>query len=291
MTRVLVTGVDGQVGRALLAADAAPFDFLPMRRNDLDLSQPGRIADILTAHNPSIIVNCAAYTAVDRAESERDLAFTVNGAAPGAIAAWCAEAARPLIHLSTDYVFAGDGTRPYRESDPIAPVSAYGASKAEGEKRIAAEGGAAIILRTAWVYDGSGQNFLRTMLRLGAERDHLRVVSDQRGCPTASVNIAAAIVKILREIQQGDAAALAGIYHYVDAGETSWHGFAEAIFDLAAKKWGRRPQVAAIKTEEYPTPARRPHYSVLDTNKIQAAFAVAPPDWRDSLGQVMAAIA
>ncbi len=286
--RIVVTGTDGQVGSALLKASAgAPYSILPMRRADLDLARPDGIAAVLDRVLPDAVVNCAAYTAVDRAEAEAEAAFAVNAGGPAALAAWCGAHGRPLIHLSTDYVFGGDGRRPYREDDPIAPLNLYGASKAEGERQVRQACDRHVILRTAWVYAANGSNFVRTMLRLGAQRDSLDIVADQRGCPTAAGNIARAILAVLGRLTDGEADAVAGTYHYVDGGETTWFDFADRIFAVAAARWGRRPSVRPITTEQYPTPARRPRYSVLDTARFQATFRLAPPPWQASLDAVV----
>ena len=289
--RILVTGVAGQVGSALSErAQAAGMTVLPMRRSELDLTRPETIAAILDHASPDIVVNCAAYTAVDQAESEPALAFTVNADSPGAMARWCGANNRALIQLSTDYVFPGTGTRPYREDDPIGPVSAYGTGKAEGESRVRQACARHVILRTAWVYAAEGKNFVRTMLRVGAERELISVVDDQRGCPTAAENIADVVCRIAPRLAADEGTECAGTYHYVDAGETTWHGMAERIFAKAETRWGRRPELRAITTAQYPTPARRPGYSVLDTTKIRSTFAIVPPSWQDSLDRVLAHI-
>lgn len=258
-------------------------------RQDLDLSRPGDIAGRLDRIDPDVVVNCAAYTAVDQAESDRDAAHTINGLAPGAIADWCGGRNRPLIHVSTDYVFPGDATSPYREDDPVGPINVYGASKLEGERRVRAGCPRHVILRTAWVYAADGKNFVRTMLRVGKDRDRLSVVNDQRGCPTSADAIAAALETIvLRLAASPTAPDVTGTYHYVDAGETTWHGLAERIFEVAGRRWGHRPEVRAIPTSDYPTPARRPRYSVLDTSRFRETFGLVPPSWQDSLDAVLA---
>lgn len=289
--RVLVTGVDGQVGGALCRVGATSgLALLPMRRAELDLAWADRIPEILDALRPDMVVNCAAYTAVDQAEQDRETAFAVNAGGPAALARWCADKGRLLIHLSTDYVFTGNGTRPYREDDPIGPLGVYGASKAEGERLIRASGADHVILRTAWVYAAEGKNFVRTMLRLGKEREVLNVVADQRGCPTSATSIARAVLAIADKHGVGTVPQLCGTYHYVDQGETTWYDFACRIFTVAGEHWGRRPAVNPITTDQYPTPARRPAYSVLDTSKYQAAFGKVPPPWQDCLDQVLAEI-
>jgi dTDP-4-dehydrorhamnose reductase len=260
-----------------------------MRRTDLDLARPASIPAALDEAGADLIVNCAAYTAVDQAEKEPGLAFAVNAEGPATIARWCADHRRVLIHLSTDYVFAGDGARPYLEDDPIGPAGVYGASKAEGERRVRQACPSHVILRTAWVYAAEGRNFVRTMLRLGATREALSVVADQRGCPTAAFSIAEALCRILGRLAEGDGG-IFGTYHYVDAGDTTWYDFAQRIFAAAAERWGRRPAVTPITTDQYPTLAKRPRYSVLDTGKIRAAFGVVPRRWQDSLEVVLAEI-
>ncbi|MDR3439722.1 dTDP-4-dehydrorhamnose reductase [Telmatospirillum sp.] len=289
--RILVTGVSGQVGTSLLeVGGAAGMALVAAPRTVLDLAAPETLAAALDALFPDIVINCAAYTAVDRAEQEREQAFTINALAPERIAGWCAAHARPLIHLSTDYVFPGDGTRPYREDDPVGPLSVYGASKLEGERRVRDACPRHVILRTAWVYAVTGKNFVRTMLRLGADRDELAVVADQRGCPTAASSIAAALCRIAARLAADGDRAPFGTYHYVDRGETSWHGFAERIFDGAARFGRPRPRVRPITTADYPTPARRPAYSVLDTAKIEKTFGIVPPAWQDRLDETLADI-
>jgi len=277
--RVLVTGITGQVGGALIARPAPQgVEWVGAGRDRLDLSRPDGIAEALDGLSPDLVVNPAAYTAVDKAEEEADLAFTVNRDAPAALAAACAGRGIGLIHLSTDYVFDGQGTRPYRPEDPVAPLGVYGASKEAGEAAIRAALDDHLILRTAWVYAVTGKNFVNTMLRVGAERDDLRVVADQRGTPTAAEDIAAAIVAVIEARLAGKRPN--GTHHYTAAGETTWHGLAEAVFERAAPVWGRRPSVAAITTADYPTPAARPAYSVLDNGSLDALLAVPRRDWR-----------
>lgn len=287
-SRVLITGVGGQVGAALLERSPAfGLTPLPTRRADLDLGRPEAIAAILDGARPAMVVNCAAYTAVDQAEQDGENAFAINATGPAALADWCGRSGVPLVHLSTDYVFPGDARRPYREDDPISPLGVYGSSKAAGEQLVRAACAHHVILRTAWVYAANGKNFVRTMLRLGAEREALDVVDDQRGCPTAAASIAEAICIILERLQKGDREAIAGTYHYVDGGETTWFGLAEHLFRRVEPAWGRRPLVRPITTDRYPTPARRPQYSVLDTTKFQSTFGMRPPVWQISLDGVL----
>lgn len=291
--RVLVTGVTGQVGGALvrLAGEGAGegIEIVGVGRDRLDLAQPGRIDGALDAVRPDLVVNPAAYTAVDKAEQERDLAFAINRDGPAALAASCAERGIGLVHVSTDYVFDGTGTRPYRPEDPVAPLGVYGASKEAGETAIRHALEDHLILRTAWVYAARGGNFMNTMLRVGKDRDELKVVADQHGTPTAAVDIAGAILALIRARRAGDGVA-PGTYHYTADGETTWHGFAEAIFERVGPVWGRRPTVHAITTAEYPTPARRPGYSVLDSSALTAALPSLPHrSWQAALDEVFAA--
>lgn len=288
--RVLVTGITGQVGGALAVRPApAGMAWIPAGRDRLDLSAPDGIAAALAAIAPDAVVNPAAYTAVDAAETDSATAFRVNRDGPAALAEACSARGIPLIHLSTDYVFDGTGSRPYRADDPVAPLGVYGASKEAGEQAVRAALPDHVILRTAWVYAAEGKNFVNTMLRVGAERDELRVVADQRGTPTPAGDIADAIAAILAARLAGTA--IRGTFHYTAAGETTWHGFAEAVFRRAGRHWGRRPVVHAITTADYPTPARRPAYSVLDNAALDAALSGFGPvprrPWETALNAVL----
>lgn len=292
---ILLLGANGQLGRELQRALAPLGRIVATTRNGTlpdgsecevaDFDQPASLAALLDRVQPTVVVNAAAYTAVDRAEDDRDAAFRANAEAPGVLARWCAQAGVPLVHYSTDYVFDGQGTRPYREDDATAPLGVYGASKLAGEEAIRAAGGRHLIFRTAWVYASHSANFLRTMLRVGAERDVLRVVADQVGTPTPAALIADVTVQAL----QHDGA-LSGTWHLTAKGETSWHGFAEAIFAeaVAAGVLPRAPTVEAITTAEYPTPAKRPAYSHLDVAKLEQDFGVTLPRWQDGLKRVIA---
>jgi dTDP-4-dehydrorhamnose reductase len=280
--RVLVLGAGGQVGRALVAAlgeSAIGFD-----RDGADLSRPESLVERLDAHRPSSVINAAAYTQVDRAESEQALAMTVNGESPGIIARWCAARDVPFIHYSTDYVFDGSGSEPWDEDAPVAPLSVYGASKLAGEQGIAGAGGRWLVIRTSWVYDAVGRNFVTTMLRLMRERSELSVVADQHGAPTYAPHLTSATISAL-------SAALAmpafprGIYHLCNAGETTWHGFASAIAESARARGMELAveRINAITSAEYPVPATRPKNSRLNTNKARRVLGVALPDWRQGL--------
>ncbi|MBB4591478.1 dTDP-4-dehydrorhamnose reductase [Xanthomonas cannabis] len=296
--KLLVIGANGQVGTELLRAFAQEGEVLATTRSGqladgcacerLDLDLPTLLGPTLDRLQPTIVVNAAAYTAVDRAEQERDAAFRANAEAPAVIAQWCARAGVPLVHYSTDYVFNGQGTRPYRPDDATAPLGVYGQSKLAGEQAVQAAGGRHLIFRTAWVYAAHGHNFLRTMLRVGAERDVLRVVVDQIGTPTPAALIADITAHALR--QPGEPS---GLWHLTAAGQTSWHGFAEAIFAQAHARGliARAPRVEAITTADYPTPATRPAYSRLDTHSLQDTFGVRLPDWQDGLNQVLDTLA
>ncbi|WP_448141948.1 dTDP-4-dehydrorhamnose reductase [Stenotrophomonas bentonitica] len=292
---VLVFGGNGQLGQELLRALAPLGEVVATTRSGqladgspcevADFNAPDALAAVLDRVQPTLVVNAAAYTAVDRAEGERDAAWRANAEAPGVIARWCAAAGVPLVHYSTDYVFDGQGSRPYREDDATAPLGVYGESKLAGEDAVRAAGGRHMIFRTAWVYASHSANFLRTMLRVGAERDVLRVVADQVGTPTPAALIADVTAQALQH-----PGALSGTWHLTAAGETSWHGFAEAIFAeaVAAGKLARAPTVEAITTAEYPTPAKRPAYSHLDVARIQSDFGVVLPSWQDGLKRVIA---
>jgi dTDP-4-dehydrorhamnose reductase len=234
---------------------------------------------------PDMVINAAAYTAVDRAESEPDAAWAANCTGPARLAAACREAAIPLIHISTDYVFDGSKAGTYREDDPVNPLGVYGRSKEAGDRAIREALAEHVILRTAWVYSAHGHNFVKTMLRLAGERPVLRVVADQTGSPTSAADIAAAIAGVVRRLAAGGAQW--GTYHFVGAGAVTWHGFAEAIFGLAAPWRGPPPRVEAITTADYPTPARRPANSVLDCRYIGEAFGITPRPWREALADVI----
>ncbi|NJL07673.1 MAG: dTDP-4-dehydrorhamnose reductase [Methylacidiphilales bacterium] len=286
--RVLITGVSGQVGGALRTRLEAFATVIPADRAVLDLGQPEMIPDALDALAPDLIVNPAAYTAVDRAEDESDIALRVNADAPGAMARWAAMRRVPMIHFSTDYVFDGHGTRPWREDDVTGPLSVYGASKLAGEGVVRAAGGAHLIVRTSWVYAASGANFLRTIVRLARERSELRVVADQIGAPTSAAVIADAVAALLRGAR-GDFAgcfsSASGLVHLAASGETSWHGFAVAIVDGLRERGVplKVETVTALTTADYPTKAQRPVNSRLDLTRLRAAFGLTPPNWEAAL--------
>ena len=280
--RVLVFGGGGQVGFDLARARwPEGFALRSLDWAEADITEPAAIAAALAAERADLAVNLAAYTAVDRAESESERAWAVNCAGAENVARAASTRGVPLVHISTDYVFDGKKSSPYREEDPVNPLGQYGASKEAGERAVREAAPRHVILRTQWVYGVAGANFVKTMLRLGRERDVVRVVADQWGGPTAAADLARAIVAIAERIAVGSAAW--GTYHYAGAGAVSWHGFAEAIFDLAAPYLGRRPRLERVATADYPTPARRPLNSVLDCEKIRRDFGITPRPWRQSL--------
>jgi len=287
--RILLTGAGGQVGFELARTLAALGEVRAFDRAALDLADGRALEAACRSLAPGLIVNAAAYTAVDKAESEPGLAEAVNGRAPGILAREARRLDAVLVHYSTDYVFDGTARRPYREDDPVAPLNAYGRSKLSGEQAIAESGCKHLVFRTSWVYGPRGRNFLATMLSLAATRDELRVVDDQRGAPTSSLFLAGATARALRAIPAAGVAS--GIYHLSAAGETTWAGFARAIFARAAARPGfRAPRVVPIPTEQYPTPARRPRYSVLSHDKFAAAFGFAPGSWQSQLDDCFAAM-
>lgn len=294
--KILLLGANGQVGRALLEQLPVLGETLPATRagtldgaascETADLEKPDTLATLIDRVAPDIVINAAAYTAVDRAEDEPEAAHRVNAEAPAAIAAACAARDALLVHYSTDYVFDGTATRPYREDDPPNPIGVYGASKLAGEQAIRASGCRHMIFRTAWVYSLHGHNFLRTMLRVGAERDELRVVDDQVGTPTSAALIARCTVDALRKRERVDS----GTWHLTAGGQTNWHGFAQEIMALAEANGllAMAPRVVPIGTADYPTRARRPAYSCLDTTRLAEDFGIDVPHWRDELAAVLA---
>ena len=295
--RLLLIGASGQVGSELLPRLSQLASVSAPDRSQLDLTSEESIRAVVRALRPAVIVNAAAYTAVDRAESEPQVAMAVNATAPGILAEEARRCRALLVHYSTDYVFDGSKRTPYLEGDATGPLNEYGRTKLLGEQRVAAAGGAYFILRTGWVYSRGGRNFLLTMLRLASEREELRVVDDQIGTPTPAAVIADATLTLLQPHRRAteeayeQACRLAGIYHAGCSGETSWFRFALAIFAQARKSgWGAGLRVTSVvptTTEQYPTPARRPLYSVLCKDKIHRAFGIEPPPWEDGLAAVM----
>jgi dTDP-4-dehydrorhamnose reductase len=285
--RVLQFGAGGQMAMETIARAARHgMTLTALSREQADLADPAAIAAIVREADADLVINAAAYTAVDKAESERDLAFVVNGEAPGAMARACAARGIPLVHVSTDYVFNGTGARPWREDDPVAPVNAYGASKLAGERAIAASGARAAILRTSWVFSAHGANFVKTMLRL-SDRPQLKVVDDQFGRPTFAGDLAEAALTVGARLAR-DGEAETGVFHFAGDGAVSWCDFARAIF---AERGGAGPQVLAIPTRDYPTPAARPANSVLDCSRLERTFGIVPRSWRDGLRETLAELA
>ena len=257
-----------------------------MGRDACDLSDEHSIRACVRRVQPAVILNAGAYTAVDLAEKESDTCFAVNAMAPRVLAQEASRLGALLLHYSTDYVFDGQSKMPYVETDPVSPVSVYGASKVAGEAAIAEAGGRYLILRTSWVYCGQGKNFLRTMVRLGADRAELKVVDDQAGAPTSAAAIALATVRLVERFAQADASLPSGIYHMSAAGQTTWCGFAQAIFNSGILT--APPRVLPISTAEYPTPAKRPANSVLSNDKFAATFGFRLDPWQQQLDQVIA---
>lgn len=304
---ILLIGTNGQVGRELNSRLPRIAEVTPLDRRRLDLTQPEEIRRAIRALHPAFIVNAAAYTTVDKAESEESLARAINAEAPAVMAEEAKKIGASLIHFSTDYVFDGSKISPYVEDDPPNPQNVYGRTKLEGERAIQASGAAHLIFRTAWVYATEGRNFLLTILRLATQREELRIVRDQIGAPTLSSEIAAATTNILAQVRDNERrsfslADLSGIYHMTAGGETSWYDFATSILEEAAASSVASPWFAAatsslpliarrvipIATKEYPTQARRPAYSVLSNARLNRTFSLQLPDWRKQLHSVFA---
>jgi dTDP-4-dehydrorhamnose reductase len=282
--RITVTGHSGQVVRAMGERAPQGVSVTALGRPELDLERLETIAPAIRASRPDVVVNAAAFTAVDLAESQDETARLVNGAAAGEVAKAAAALGVPVIQISTDYVFDGRLDRPYREDDPVGPISAYGRSKLEGERAVAAATGNHAILRTAWVYSPFGRNFIRTMLRLAETRDAVAVVADQSGCPTSALDIANAIFTVARNLTESpDKAALRGIFHMGAQGAAVWADVAEAIFAERERLGGAPVRVERIATADYPTPAQRPANSRLDSARLAAIHRVTLPPWQDAL--------
>lgn len=280
---ILVTGANGQLGKELqaLAQNFPSCHFLFVAKDNVNIADAAAVEKYFAAQPIDFCINCAAYTAVDKAESDAENAFLINGTAVATLAAVCNKNKTRLIHISTDYVFDGTATQPYKETDPTNPVSVYGQSKLQGEIAALKNCPSAIIIRTAWVYSSYGSNFVKTMLRLMKEKETINVVNDQFGCPTYAADLAAAIMQI---ITSGKSSNNPGIYHYCNSGITNWYAFAVAIKKLTGSNCAVNP----ITTAEYPTPAKRPAYSVFDTMKIKNEFGISIPAWEESLGKCLA---
>ncbi|MBI5132472.1 MAG: dTDP-4-dehydrorhamnose reductase [Rhodopseudomonas palustris] len=282
--RLAVTGRNGQVVQSLLERAPADVEIVTLARPEFDLQDAGAVAQAIAAARPHAVVSAAAYTAVDLAETDSEQAYRINEAGAGAVAAVAGRLGIPVVHLSTDYVFDGGLARRYREDDVPAPLGVYGASKLAGERAVAAANPDHAILRTAWVYSPFGKNFVRTMLTLAESRDDISVVCDQRGAPTCALDLADGIITVVRNLlARPDEAALRGLFNMTSSGETDWAGFAEAIFACSAAAGGPSARVKRIATSDYPTPARRPANSRLDSARLAERHGVRLPDWKHSL--------
>lgn len=291
MSGILVTGGSGQLALATeLAARARRREIRRVGRPEFDFDRPATIDAVVAATKPALIVNAAAYTAVDAAESDAEAALRANRDGPARLAELCQSSSIALIHVSTDYVFDGGKGAPYVETDPPSPTGAYGASKLAGEQAVLALCPSAIVLRTSWVYSPGGKNFVRTMLNAARKADRLRVVADQRGTPTAAADLAEIILDIAGSLARGAPDDRAGLYHASGTGWTTWHEFAIAIFEEAASHGTPVPVVEAIATAEWPTPAKRPADSRLDCGKLERSFGLRLPPWRVSLARTVAEI-
>jgi dTDP-4-dehydrorhamnose reductase len=281
---ILVTGSNGQLGNEMqvVAAAYSDYKFLFVTREELPIDNTEAVKKYFDSHTIDVCVNCAAYTAVDKAETEKEKAFAINGDAVGNLAALCKQQNTLFIHISTDYVFDGTATNPYKEDNPVNPIGVYGASKLKGEELAMQKNPASIIVRTSWVYSSFGNNFVKTMLRLMKERESINVVEDQQGCPTYAADLAAAIMNIVSGTIVNP-----GIYNFCNHGIINWYQFAVAIKELSGSKCVVNP----IPSSQYPTPAKRPSYSVLDTAKIRDTFNVVIPEWKESLKKCLAIVA
>nr|VFJ49610.1 MAG: dTDP-4-dehydrorhamnose reductase [Candidatus Kentron sp. DK] len=292
--KILLTGKNGQVGRELQRTLAPLGEVVAVGRADCDLARPDEIRSLVRGVEPDVIVNPAAYTAVDRAETEKESAFAVNGVAPGILGEEAAGLSALVVHYSTDYVFDGEKATPYTEDDIPNPLNVYGASKLAGERALRESGADHLILRTGWVFGAHGNNFPKTILRLAGEKASLNVVADQFGAPTSAALIAEVTGRILRRYRQADREAPTGVYHLVAGGVTTWHGCARAVVEIARGMGGKLEldpeNVRPVTTAEYPLPARRPANSRLDTHKLENAFALRLPGWRVGLEQVLGRI-
>lgn len=289
--KIMITGSGGQLGSEIIKQARGPqVETLAMNHGDLDITRPDQTRSTIAELAPDMVINASAYTNVDGAETHTEAAYAVNRDGPANLAAACSALAIPLIHISTDFVFDGRKKTPYLESDPVSPLSIYGKSKAEGEAAVRTALQQHLIVRTSWLYSEHGHNFVKTMLNLGREREQLSVVADQYGCPTGAADLAGAILTMAKKIIAGDKIRW-GTYHYSGKGTTTWHGFAEAIFKLAASREKLKiRQVKPITTDQYPLPARRPLYSSLDCGLILDQFGVQTMPWEQSLVTVIGKI-
>lgn len=281
MSNILVTGSNGQLGSEIrkISNQFPKLKFAFTDVAELDITDPWKVADYLSIFKPQFLVNCAAYTAVDKAETDLETATLLNATAAGILAEQSAEIGCKMIHISTDYVFDGKGPRPYCEDDPVDPQSVYGRTKLEGEILCLKYNPDSLIIRTSWLYSAFGNNFVKTMVRLGNEKPELGVIADQIGSPTNAAHLARAILSIISSVESGEKSFERGIYHYSDEGVASWYDFTKAIFDIK----GINCLVKPIASEDYPSPVKRPPYSVLNKSKIKRNFGLQIPYWRDSL--------
>jgi dTDP-4-dehydrorhamnose reductase len=280
---IIVTGANGQVGQELrvLAAAYPAFEFIFTTQESMPVHDEAAVQKMFAAHTPAYCINCAAYTAVDKAESEQDLAFAVNAEGTRILAAACKSYNTRFIHISTDYVFNGQSPAPYKEDAPTDPINVYGASKLKGEQLCRETNPQAIIIRTAWVYSSFGKNFVKTMMKLMHDRPAINVVNDQVGAPTYAADLAKCMLQIVAGSQEADSHWQPGIYHYSNLGRISWFDFAVAIKELT----GSTCTVNPIPSQQFPTPAKRPSFSLLDTGKIRQTFHCIVPEWKESLGK------
>ena len=286
--RVLITGAQGQVGQELTRLAPADFSVIGLGSNELDISNPEQVVSRIGEFKPQLIINAAAYTAVDKAETDSERAYAVNAKGAENLAASAATLGIPLLHISTDYVFSGDACTPYKETDPTGPTGVYGASKLAGELAVAKVCTQHVIMRTSWVFGAQGNNFVKTMLRLAQTRDVLGVVADQHGCPTSAASIAKALWSLASHYRNNGKLNW-GTYQFSNMPATTWHGFAEEIFSqaVALKILAKAPQVNPINTQDYPTPARRPAWSVMDCRLIEEKLNITQSDWRDELREML----
>jgi len=287
---IAIIGGSGQIARALFAeARAQGLDPVVLARPRIDLERPETLRPALVAVRPRVVINAAGWTTVDEAESAQARAHAVNAESPAEIARWCADAGAHMVHVSSDYVFDGLASRPYPPDHPVCPINAYGRSKAAGEALIRTHLDRHLIVRTSWIYDAAGTNFLTTMLRLAGERDDVTVVADQTAAPTYAADLAGGLLRMAMTALAGSDRAHCGTFHLANSGATTWYGFAEAIFEEWAARGHKRPRLHATTSQNWPAAARRPRYSLLDTSATTAAFGVTLADWRDGLSRCFAA--
>jgi dTDP-4-dehydrorhamnose reductase len=282
--KVMVTGAGGMAGSELAReAHRKGWECVALARADLDVADRGEVDRLIAREHPDVIVNAAGYTAVDSAEDSPEEAMAVNGAGAGNIATSAERHGAAVVHISTDYVFDGSGTKPYRPGDAVAPLGVYGESKLAGEIEVREKCERHAIIRTSWVYSHEGRNFVRTMLRLAGERDRIRVVNDQRGSPTSAADLARALARVAERLEENSSAT--GTYHFCNAGITTWYEFALAVFEL---RGNHAPEIVPVATEDFPAKARRPRWSVLDTSSFVETFGLSPRPWRAALADTMA---